>query len=796
MPKRFTYQRLSFFVTPIEKIRRHSRRGLRLRQRQERQQRRLPPSLRTLPQPKKFPPLRKNEKTGHYEQTSTILPSYCYQKDHMATQMILRLMAPVLPRQYYHYPSPPRSPKETPGTPVPVTKHISKKVFLQLFAGTVCIFVLGVLFWRIGRCFRRFTRNKVLKKGKKVDTRYARTWYGWVPLQQHEAAKNVFRKCWRKICEWTSWKTTRADYHWVWWDPGQTAHEEYRQNRSFLRWIPKLFRSKEHTTADTIWNRGPPPERHKRTPEDRQRTTMADAFPYSQRYHAPHTYHGRTKGYRDRLKRSRHQFPSADSIDGRRSFEAFRNSFPGKLVNGPRIPVDQARPFWSLQPPSRTRRKSIPFTNATISENRLPQSVSLPCLLMVDLYPQRQRQPSSTSCKTSATSRTLRKMRYSRKYQVWSARMELQASNQLKHTYHGFQEPPGTPASELLRSYASENSAPFGSLDRSQREKIARHLSNENSQRISSLRQRQPPARAPLDALDERNGRTIAAQQGAQYLFPSIDTVVWRHWSSSFGDDPLQLPEKQIELGTKDAKGKSPKKKHCRLRPKGRPLPLHKLNNWEIRWMDNLDRKLEWHFDQLTPGRRPFHFPLLANHWLNRKTWMVIDPVSRVPVDKKRQLGDPRFNVPYPAPRWEAKPKYPIAPHKKAHTPRIDSWRLAVNCQRRTSGMRDVVRAVELFDDSVDEPPDGHIDPASWILRRPPQGFGMSSKQRDAYYEGGTGWHETLSDWQRVRHGYRVRKMVYEGRVNRTRAKEIAFGLTRFFQKAITKTFEKENVPD
>lgn len=109
--------------------------------------------------------------------------------------------------------------------------------------------------------------------------------------------------------------------------------------------------------------------------------------------------------------------------------------------------------------------------------------------------------------------------------------------------------------------------------------------------------------------------------------------------------------------------------------------------------------------------------------------------------------------------------------------------------------MRDVVRAVELFDDSVDEPPDGQIDPASWMLRKPPQGFGVSSRQKDAYYEGGTGWHETLNDWQRVRHGYRVRKMVFEGRVNRTRAKEIALGMSRFCQKTITKASEKEDAP-
>ena len=97
-----------------------------------------------------------------------------------------------------------------------------------------------------------------------------------------------------------------------------------------------------------------------------------------------------------------------------------------------------------------------------------------------------------------------------------------------------------------------------------------------------------------------------------------------------------------------------------------------------------------------------------------------------------------------------------------------------MNKARKNSGLRELLRAVELFEGSVDEPSNGAIDPATWILRRPPQGYEMSSKQKHAYYEGGSGWSERLPDWQNVRRGYRIRKAVYEGKANRRRMAEFA----------------------
>ncbi|OQD82905.1 hypothetical protein PENANT_c019G02940 [Penicillium antarcticum] len=175
---------------------------------------------------------------------------------------------------------------------------------------------------------------------------------------------------------------------------------------------------------------------------------------------------------------------------------------------------------------------------------------------------------------------------------------------------------------------------------------------------------------------------------------------------------------------------------------------------------------------------------MLANHWLNRETWIVYDPISRVNNDARREWGDPRFNVPYPNPILSPRPKYPRIIKKRAHTPRIESWRAAVNRQRKVSGIRDAIRTVELFEASAEEPPDGHIDTACWALPKPPQGFEMSTAQKNAWYEGGAGWQEKLEDWQQVRWGYRLRKGIYEGRVNRGKVREVAAQVSKYYRGA------------
>ncbi|KAJ5757574.1 uncharacterized protein N7511_006268 [Penicillium nucicola] len=91
------------------------------------------------------------------------------------------LMVSLATRQGYHgSPSVSRPPKESPSTPIKTGRVIDARVFFDLFAGTIGIFVLAVLFWKAGRFTRRFNRNKVVEGRRSVNTRYARTWYGWV----------------------------------------------------------------------------------------------------------------------------------------------------------------------------------------------------------------------------------------------------------------------------------------------------------------------------------------------------------------------------------------------------------------------------------------------------------------------------------------------------------------------------------------------------------------------------------------------------------------------------------------
>ena len=217
-----------------------------------------------------------------------------------------------------------------------------------------------------------------------------------------------------------------------------------------------------------------------------------------------------------------------------------------------------------------------------------------------------------------------------------------------------------------------------------------------------------------------------------------------------------------------------------------------KLSDWEVRLIDHLDRKLGWVQNEMTPGMKPYHFALLANHWLNRETWLVIDPPSRVSIQHRRRWGDPRFNPTNTENDHIPRLKYPVTERKRAQVPRIDSWRAAVNQQRRASGIRNTIRMIELYEDSAEEPPDGHIDPACWILPKPPQGFEISTKQKNAWYEGGAGWQEKLEDWQQVRRGYRLHKGLHEGRANRNRVKEVASQLHRGYRAASLKLLPRE----
>ncbi|KAL2863404.1 uncharacterized protein BJX67DRAFT_363895 [Aspergillus lucknowensis] len=338
--------------------------------------------------------------------------------------------------------------------------------------------------------------------------------------------------------------------------------------------------------------------------------------------------------------------------------------------------------------------------------------------------------------------------------------------------------PPGTPQTAFLGSVSFEGTA-YGRAGQYQQK-----LKQASSSGISDL------------SLDSGEHQHNARSPGQTSRSKSEADVPNARYVSQLYTPPTSFRPTMPVCRRRDLQGCQKKivgKDRTKRAPSHSLVQVKDWSNWEVRLLDSLDRRLEWLSCQLSPGRRTYNFALLANHWLNAETWIVYDPISRVSIDSRRRLGDPRFNVPYPTPDWTPRPKYPKAHHRPAQTPKINSWRAAMNRNRRASGLREFIKGIELHDSSAEDPPDGKVDPASWILRKPPQGYALSIRQAEAYYEGGAGWQEKLSDWQKVRRGYRVMKAIHEGRVNRTRMKEIAYVISRRCQQATLRLYPPED---
>ncbi|KAJ5716923.1 hypothetical protein N7488_002569 [Penicillium malachiteum] len=710
-------------------------------------------------------------------------------------------MAPLVIRQSHSLvPSPPRPHKGEYTKPVEVTTHIDPIVFAKLFAGTVGIFILSVLIWKLGNFIRSFSQYRVLREGNSPTTRYAKTWYGWVTIKTHERNKQFFRNIFAKVSKWTAWKSTRTDYRWVWWDPGQEALKARRKNRRLLRWLPKFLMSYDSPTADEIWNPGPPVECHGALlePQEPSRIQLSERIRELSEENAnpiprktcrtpsreevailikPQDVYGQN-----------HSRLSICTSEDRREDIVWYDARMHILSST--ISLDNDRGSLGRGKPSKssTKRDTLSRLRSNVEKDTMHLAqLDGPGTCPVARPPaSKSHHPSRDPPRGSNAIPSA----ILRKYQVWSAKMQVQASKALVNKLRDSSGPPGTPMVEIFSSLGSEQSV-AGNAPEKQMSRACQKTGGSIEKRPLTIQQAVMRNRAHL--LDKTNpgntkthyntlplrldGRTRSSQ-GLEKMESSACARyhITRHTVHDV------WAQDNIKAGPQD---------HRVVQSLGMTksmLEFSQLNDWEVKLMDMLDRKLTWLFNETTPGQKPYHFALLANHWLNRETWLVIDPVSRVSTDARRNQGDPRYNVPYPKPDLSRKPKYPVPVRKRAHHPRIDSWRAAVNRQRRVSGIRERLQPVELYEDSAEEPPDGHIDTACWMLPRPPQGFEMSSKQRNAWYEGGAGWQEKLDDWRAVKRGYRLRRGIFDGRVNRNRVIELGRNINGHCRRVLLKS--------
>ncbi|KAJ5721935.1 uncharacterized protein N7483_009869 [Penicillium malachiteum] len=710
-------------------------------------------------------------------------------------------MAPLVIRQSHSLvPSPPRPHKGEYTKPVEVNTHIDPVVFAKLFAGTVGIFILSVLIWKLGNFIRSFSQYRVLREGNSPTTRYAKTWYGWVTLKTHERNKQFFRDIFTKVSKWTAWKSTRTDYRWVWWDPGQAALTARRRNRRLLRWLPKFLMSYESPTADEIWNPGLRVECHGAllVPEEPSPIQLFERI------------RERSEENADPMPRKPCRTPSKEEVaiimkpqdvygqghsrlsiytsEDRREDVVWYDARMHVLSSTISLENDRGSLEKGKSP---TKRDALSRLRSNVEKEtmHLAQFDGPGSFRMTRPHAAKSHQPSRDPPRGPTIPRA-----HVRKYQVWSAKMQVQASKALVKDLRDSSGPPGTPIVEMFASLDSEKSAAANTQEQ-QMSRVSERSGSSVEKFPFTIQQAVMRNRAHL--LDRAHpGKTQTHYNTLPLRLNGMtrDSQGSGKMESSARDRNLDITRHTVhEVRAQDNVKPGPQDHRIVPGPgiDQSRMNLNQLNDWEVRLIDMVDRKLTWLVNETTPGQKPYHFSLLANHWLNRETWLVIDPVSRVSTDARRNQGDPRHNVPYPEPDLGRRPKYPAPVRKRAHHPRIDSWRAAVNRQRRVSGIRERIQPVELYEDSAEEPPDGHIDPACWMLPRPPQGFEMSSKQRNAWYEGGAGWQEKLDDWKAVKRGYRLRRGIFDGRVNRNRVIEIGQNINGYCRRVLLKSTPK-----
>ncbi|CAI7571067.1 unnamed protein product [Penicillium glandicola] len=651
-------------------------------------------------------------------------------------------MAPISTRQSHSLVlGIPRHPKRPPNTPVEVHKSIDPVVFIDLFVGTVGIFIIAVVFWKLGGFIRRFNRNKVLREGKNTQTRYARTWYGWVARPTHERNKRVIRDLFVGIWKLMPWRSTQDDYSWIWWDPGDVKTQKHRRESKGFRWLPNCLKSyDDFPTADEIWN---PCARPKCCGALKDSVSMSQPVPAPgsvQRLQAQEDILGSilprnstlinnqpviTRSILEELFRDPLQ-PNDGSSDHQPRFNSCKN--PARPVIHTPILLHQVQSLPSRQNKSYQVRGSIPWPRGEGS-----QAISYQIQSVLKHEGSQYELAELSGSIHPKEPEPLQRHGDNRRYRGWSARMQMGPKEAVFDNIRDSSGPPGTPKTGLLVSYVSDLSSSLRGHLKRQRN------STEGCLRIS----------------EDRTSFTSRLLVGNQVLFSNerqtyTKTIQWnsaparfhfRGKGSILKARPALFDEWQFMCDPKHPaisrrQGKSPQidvtgcsAHQIQLKP---GASVDELSDWEVRMMERLDRKLLWIFNEFTPGQKPYHFALLANHWLNKETWIVYDPISRVPTDARRVWGDPRFNVPYPEPVFSPRPKYPTSTRKRAQTPRIDSWRAAVNKQRKVSGIRDAIRTITLYDESAEEPPDGHMDPGCWVSPKPPQGFEMSTAQKNA----------------------------------------------------------------
>ncbi|MCJ1364675.1 hypothetical protein MMC16_003790 [Acarospora aff. strigata] len=84
---------------------------------------------------------------------------------------------------------------------------------------------------------------------------YVRTWHGWVTAEHYRQGVVQRKTARKKLHQKLAWKTSTADYSWVFWDPEGARRQAYEESKKPLaKWLPAWARSWEF--GSVAWRKG------------------------------------------------------------------------------------------------------------------------------------------------------------------------------------------------------------------------------------------------------------------------------------------------------------------------------------------------------------------------------------------------------------------------------------------------------------------------------------------------------------------------------------------------------------
>lgn len=84
---------------------------------------------------------------------------------------------------------------------------------------------------------------------------YIRTWHGWVTAEHHQHGMLRRQAARNKVHRKLAWKTSKADYSWIFWDPNGEGKQAFEKKKQPLaKWLPAWVRSWEF--GRVAWRRG------------------------------------------------------------------------------------------------------------------------------------------------------------------------------------------------------------------------------------------------------------------------------------------------------------------------------------------------------------------------------------------------------------------------------------------------------------------------------------------------------------------------------------------------------------